>query len=268
MIVIKNGFGELVFDSGATVPCTSTPATIVHPFAASFSGSVPYINPVVTTCNGGRLAVIKLKTGVAYPTEPAFAIQVTVKVSELADPGVPLRILARGGFEFGANPTGAPGNAVLFSGNYGPCDTIMFFGPAWFHYAEVKPTVFQVRKNYLGPEGETATGPNNLQYYSLTVDVAEGQTIQSLRIQDRFPNNVVFANAVQVWPNPVAGAPSPDFYTGSPLPGFSANSPMQGGTCAGGADYEITRWPTPAGNPTASPDNELEISLCHPITGR
>ncbi|MBC8095667.1 MAG: hypothetical protein H7Y43_07630, partial [Akkermansiaceae bacterium] len=97
------GFGDMFFNSGATAPCSTAPVSFLHPF-----DSVNFLPSPFVTCPGGQLSVIKLKTGVVYPTEPEFPVYVTVKVSELADPNVPLTIMARAGFQFGGNPLNDP----------------------------------------------------------------------------------------------------------------------------------------------------------------
>ena len=71
---------------------------------------------------------------------------------------------------------------------------------------------------------------------------------------------MAFQNAVTplVWQNPalVVGAPAPNYFSGIPL---------SSGVCPG-ADYTVTTPPLPA-QAYLSPENELDIDLCNPITG-
>ena len=78
--------------------------------------------------------------------------------------------------------------------------------PAYHLSAQTTPTVFTLKKEYLGPEGpgnwEAVAGPNFIQYYPLkyqiTVDIADGQTIHDLEITDGLPGNLQFAGHVSV----------------------------------------------------------------------
>ncbi len=54
------------------------------------------------------------------------------------------------------------------------------------------PQVIRLVKTYLGPEDETASGPNFPRQYRITVDVANGQTVTDLDITDALPGNLQF----------------------------------------------------------------------------
>ena len=56
----------------------------------------------------------------------------------------------------------------------------------------VTPTILRLTKTYVGPENETATGPNFPRQYRITVDVATGQTVIDLDITDALPGNLQF----------------------------------------------------------------------------
>ena len=56
----------------------------------------------------------------------------------------------------------------------------------------VNPLLYRIRKNYLGPEGEIVTGPNYSKQYKIPVNIAPGQTISNLVIQDNLPNNLQY----------------------------------------------------------------------------
>ena len=54
------------------------------------------------------------------------------------------------------------------------------------------PQLFTLTKTYLGPEDETATGPDFPEQYEIDVSVAPGQTITNFSIQDVLPGNIQF----------------------------------------------------------------------------
>ena len=56
------------------------------------------------------------------------------------------------------------------------------------------PTLLNLTKTYIGPEDETATGPNFKRRYRLAVDVAPGQTIENLHVVDVLPNTEQFTH--------------------------------------------------------------------------
>ncbi|MGH9676409.1 MAG: hypothetical protein ACRD36_04845 [Candidatus Acidiferrum sp.] len=52
------------------------------------------------------------------------------------------------------------------------------------------PELFMLKKTCIGPENETATGPNFPRQYKLDVSIAPGQTITNLDVTDLLPNNL------------------------------------------------------------------------------
>ncbi len=64
------------------------------------------------------------------------------------------------------------------------------------------PTLFRLKKQYLGPENEAVSGPNFVPYYPLTYkltgDIADGREIESFVLTDNLPGNMQFAGNVQV----------------------------------------------------------------------
>lgn len=127
---------------------------------------------------GHQKAVFPLPFGSFVPGQPDVIVDMAVRVHAFADPGQPLQILARGGFRYGNNPLGTSPATV------GPVVS-----------TSVTPHVFRVRKVYLGPENETATGPNFPRQYRIEVDVADGQTLQNVEVEDCFPANLKFLSA-------------------------------------------------------------------------
>jgi fimbrial isopeptide formation D2 family protein/uncharacterized repeat protein (TIGR01451 family) len=136
------------------------------PPAGFFGGLTPLALP------GFQKVVLELPFGSFVPGQPDVEIDVAVRVHPFADVNVPLQIQARGGFR-SANALWSPPPIV---------------GPSVLD--SVTPHILTVRKLYLGPEDETATGPNFPRQYKVEVEVANGQTVQNVEIEDCFPANL------------------------------------------------------------------------------
>ena len=157
-----------------------------HPFLLDATGA-----PVIVTGPpGDQLVSLRLPFS-STPTQPPVAMDITLRVSELADVGVPLTGSARAGFQYGADPLDNPTvDAPIVTA---------------FASASVAPTAWAMSKTYLGPEDETATGPNFPRLYRIDVDVADGQTVTDLEVTDRLPVELQFLGGVTTLIN---GAPA------------------------------------------------------------
>jgi hypothetical protein len=62
------------------------------------------------------------------------------------------------------------------------------------------PTTFTMRKVYNGSEGETVSGPNFLRSYTVSADIANGQTFTDFKLQDFLPNNVQLISVTGISP--------------------------------------------------------------------
>jgi uncharacterized repeat protein (TIGR01451 family)/fimbrial isopeptide formation D2 family protein len=149
-----------------------------HPYAVNAAG-VPL---VVTGTPGDQLVVLQLPFGSFTPAQPAAPVVVTANLSNQADAGFALPVRARGGFQFGNDALANPPTDPSIVGTF----------PAVGVAPAVSPTVLRLAKTYLGPEDETATGPNFPRQYRITVDVANGQTVTDLDITDALPGNLQF----------------------------------------------------------------------------
>ena len=163
---------SITFDGDGCVP---------HPYARLTDGSMQQ----VCGTPGDTLVVLQLPFGSFTPDQPPVEISVSAAISPSADLGVPLPIFARAGFQFGNDPL-----------DNWCCDPVLLNpfnpnAPAW-PGQPVTPTLFSVRKTYLGPENETATGPNFPRQYRIDVDVAAGQTVTNLEISDTLPPQMQF----------------------------------------------------------------------------
>ena len=130
--------------------------------------------------SGDSLVVIELPFGSFVSTQPIADISVSLDGSNLADRGTPLNIASQAGFVFGESETGT-------TPTIGSVETTF-----------VSPQLVTLQKNYLGPEDETATGPNFKQQYEVVVDIAPGQTIKDLDISDILPDTMQFVRVVSI----------------------------------------------------------------------
>jgi len=128
---------------------------------------------------GYQKVVLELPIGSFVTQQAPILVEITARVDSYADLGLP-SIYVRGGFQFGTSATGGAPTADLQCPMEG---------------GALNPTVATVKKSYLGPESETATGPNFPRQYRITVDIADGQTLNPLKIFDCLPDNMRFAQA-------------------------------------------------------------------------
>lgn len=211
--------------------CPQTSNVIPHPIAGIGSITLPN-----QRWQGVALA---LPFGSFDPTQPEIVVEVTATVHSHADLNVPLQICERGAFQFGASATGAtPIFEVGKNNNVGTWDC-----------EKVTPKVFTIKKSYVGPENETATGPNFVRKYTITVDVAAGQTIGKLTVTDCMPDGMVYG-AIQSVIAPPSWGP------------FAQIPPLASGTMKGCLSVN---WPASSSPPkvvgVAGPDATITFSF-------
>jgi uncharacterized repeat protein (TIGR01451 family) len=178
-----------------TSPCGSVSNNNVqHPFG-SFANSG--IQPL-TLPPGAQLITIEFPFGSFTPAQPYVTVEVTAKVSNLADYNFLLKISARGGYRYGGDALNNPSpDHPVFSDEI-PLGTQVTNSTQWLAQATVKPNVMTMSKVYKGPEDETATGPNFPHNYDITVDIANGQSVANLVVTDVLPNNMQYISLVSV----------------------------------------------------------------------
>jgi uncharacterized repeat protein (TIGR01451 family)/fimbrial isopeptide formation D2 family protein len=151
----------------ATFNCTGT--TVVHPLTGVTLGC-----PL-----GTQLVVLQLPYGSFTADQPVADIGITANISNLADVASPqLAVTATPGFAYGDSPTGS--TPIV-----GSLQQINF-----------TPQVLRFTKTYVGPENETATGPNYPRRFRLAVDIANGQRVNNLTITDRLPIEYQFTSVI------------------------------------------------------------------------
>ncbi|MBP1945818.1 putative repeat protein (TIGR01451 family)/fimbrial isopeptide formation D2 family protein [Methanobacterium petrolearium] len=171
---------EIRFESanflGAPVSVTS-----VGTFPLSGTLIDPLSGLTVTGTPGYQLYVIEYPLGSFTSGQPSAVLEINAFLLGNSTLGSPLDITAYPVFRFGANETGG----IPIRGN----ETS----------AQVTPTVIKIIKNTASPhEDETATGSNYPWDYTLTVDVADGQTVTAVDVIDNLPGNLQFIQVVDI----------------------------------------------------------------------
>ncbi len=148
---------------------------ITHPYAKNSSGVFLQICGLTV---GDHYVSLLLPFGSFVTAQTPAELNISASLSNLADLGDDLNIRSAGGYMFGSdpldNPTSDPSIISLPANNY------------------VNPTLFTLTKSYVGPENETATGPNYMRSYTITVDVASGQSLLNFSLMDYLPENIQF----------------------------------------------------------------------------
>lgn len=145
-----------------------------HPFLQDGA-----LNPVpVCSTAGDEFTSIRLPFSAVTLAHPPIEIEITAQISPLADPGAPLSVRARGGFQYGADPLNNP-----------CCDAPVLSAPV---PASITPQLLLGSKNIDGTEEEIPAGANFDRVWTITVDIPTGQTITDLDITDYLPTGIVY----------------------------------------------------------------------------
>jgi len=208
----------------------------IHPYADDSSGNPLTVYAPAGYGVGDTLLVLQLPFGSFTPTQPAATINLDLTVSNLAELNKSLGISARGGFQFGNDALDNPTTDPSIVGAY--------------QNTNVTPALMTVTDTYLGPENETATGPNYVRQEEIDVSIAPGQTVANLQLSDLLPSDMQFVNATQVL---VHGAATGAFTTT-----IAPSTTTPGGTLT----ETLTSGVTGAG--TATPDASLIFSYYIP----
>ncbi|MEY4484441.1 MAG: hypothetical protein RL693_1893, partial [Verrucomicrobiota bacterium] len=165
----------------------ATTGTFTHPFAKDALGNAITVTGTV----GDRLLVYQLPFGSFAPDQPAAVVNINAQSSDYADLGTPLAIRVNGGFMYGNDPLDNPiADNPIFQSSYS--------NPNAWVTDTVTPQLFTLHKTFNGPEGETATGPNFLRTYTVTLDVALGQTLSDIDVTDALPTNAQFVSVTGI----------------------------------------------------------------------
>lgn len=222
------------------LPVSPLPALpLAHPFGGTFPpiGNWPGSTPQAP--GGYELVVIELPFGSYGPSQGITYINVTAHLSDHADAGKPLALLARGAFQYGDSPLGTNPPVPIEQ--------------TYFAQRATTPEPFTIKKvctllnGTLCPENESATGPNFPMDYVSTVHIDHDLTIKNLTFDDILPDNVKYADHLEVL---IDGQPASLFPANTPLP--CANLPTN-----------AVAYSEPVG-PNAG--GLLELTFCDPVT--
>ena len=154
----------------------------------------PLTGELITTTAGDELVVLSTRRSAAlrpvsrrrtWPSPPASARSPTPG-SRSASGSTPASRSAR-------RPWTTPGTDPPLLGD---TDT----DATTWSSTDVVPTVLLLDKESLGPEDETATGPNFPRQYRITVDLPDGQTVTDLDLVDAFPDELAFLAVDSITP--------------------------------------------------------------------
>ncbi len=224
------------------LPVSPLPALpLAHPFGGTFPpiGNWPGSTPQAP--GGYELVVIELPFGSYGPSQGITYVNVTAHLSDHADAGSPLAMLARGGFQYGDSQLGTNPPVPIEQ--------------TYFAQRATTPEPFAIKKvctllnGDLCPEDETATGPNFPMDYVSTVHIDHDLTIKNLTFDDILPDNVKYDDHLEV------------LIDGQPANLLPANNPPP----------PCTNLPTNAvafSQPTGLvAGGLLELTFCHPVIG-
>ncbi|MEM7312851.1 MAG: hypothetical protein AAF497_06840, partial [Planctomycetota bacterium] len=153
-----------------------------HPLAVDGNG-----NPlVISGMPGDTLVVIELPYGSFSPNQAPVEIELVLDFSPLADLDETLTIETLGGFALGSDPLDNPDVDPSIRV---PADTVT---------TDVTPTLITLTKENTGEEGDTVSGPNYPRTWTITLDVADGQTLTDVQINDLVPTNIHYLGNLQV----------------------------------------------------------------------
>ncbi len=166
-------------DDGSGTGCVS------HPWLRDNTGAY------VQVCGkaGDKLVSLELPFGSFVPDQPAVNITVKAHLSDLADISPALTIKARGGYMYGATP-----EDDWCCGDTPIAQPSSNDGTGW-PSGDVTPVVMTAEKAFTGKDNvspEIPSGETPAERYIISADVATGQTITDLRIQDPLPKTVQY----------------------------------------------------------------------------
>src|SRR3990172_714791 len=222
--------GVAVGSTVQTFPGSGAVTCVDHPYI------VDDTRAPVQVCGdaGDTYVALRLPFGSFTPDQPPLDVAVTLSMSNLADLGTPLTVQARGGDQFGFTPE----NDYCCGDD--PSDSL-----SSFVNDSVTPTLFTLEKSYNGPEDETATGPNFPRRYTITANIAPGQTLTAFNLTDVLPSNMQFFSLVSAKPG---GATCSTPSTLTPGGTLSCDFASVGGTASMTFEYFIPRLNAAAGN--------------------
>ena len=176
----------LSFVSATYETTTLDPVVIV--FDEIGQAEHPLTGEIISGTPGDELVVFELPFGSFVPDQPSVRIAIRALLSEFADLDTTLYVTSRAGFYLGADPLNNPStDAPIIS--------------AWSDPGfAMSPTIMTIHKDYIGPEDETATGPNWVRQYEIRVNIADGQPVSNITLSDILPPELAYVSLDSVSP--------------------------------------------------------------------
>ncbi|MBC8162287.1 MAG: hypothetical protein H7Z42_13840, partial [Roseiflexaceae bacterium] len=167
----------ITFTSAAYLGTPVVP--VIPPFLCTGNFTHPLTGLVTACVVDTQIVILQPPYGSFTPTQPPAVLEIKTDLSNLADVGTPLTIRASSGFYLGNDPLDNPVSDPPII-------------QATTATASVTPILWTLTKTYIGPESETATGPNFPRQYRIDIDIATGQVINNLDITDLLPPSMQF----------------------------------------------------------------------------
>lgn len=254
-----DGDDGVTFDSASFLgsPITSTVLTFdaageaEHPFAVDSLG-----DPIVVSGNpGGQLVVLELPYGSFSSGNPAVDIDLVLDFSPLADLDVAQDITAIGGFALGCDPLDNPGDDAPIRGT-----------PTT---ATIDQDLFTVTKTNTIPERDAVTGPSYPYEYTLTVDVADGQTLSDFTLSDTLPPEIVYLGGLSITgaTGAVVSEPPVDTIATPPDNEIVIDFATITGPVEVTFDFYISDEPALSTDPVIDPATGDEVNVTNQVTG-
>ena len=152
--------------------------TAQHPLARDANG-----NPVILQASqygyrpGDQLVVLALPYAGFGKDQPSIEVDITLRMSPLADVNKDHNVSLRAGFQYGNDPLDNPQQDPAL------------FESGWHTYA-LRSTPFEVTQTLDMTEGETATGENYPHTLTVTATPAPGQTLNNVVISQNLPDSI------------------------------------------------------------------------------
>ena len=157
--------------------------TTVVAICTALAGCTP-TNPdtgeTVPLAIGETLVLLRYPVGSLTPTREALCMDLGLRMASppLVRIGTPVLLRVRPLFTLGADPLDNPATDPPLGGTE--------------IALSVTPSVLTTRKSVIGEENETVNGPNFLHTATISVDVATGETVDDLVIDDTLPPAMQF----------------------------------------------------------------------------
>ncbi|MEM9271475.1 MAG: isopeptide-forming domain-containing fimbrial protein [Cyanobacteria bacterium P01_F01_bin.143] len=187
-----DGDDGLTFNSASYLgsSVTTTEITLDNTGASTFNvfGVEQTVTHPTEFTAGDTLVVIELPFGSFVTDQPQADVSISLDGNINSDLDTAINLQTQGGFVFGETPTEETDGS----------DDPIYEDISGDSLDTVSPQLVSLTKRYLGPEDETATGPNFVRQFELVVDIADGQTITNLDITDILPDNMQFVDVVSI----------------------------------------------------------------------